>query len=202
MTPTRLILVAATALLAALPAAEAAKTKPAPPAKETAPTTKSLGKFEGWSAYASQDKVGRVCYLVGEAQQRGPAGKSAMAMVTHRPAEKISNVVSFVEGYPLKEGSDAVLDIGGTRFELFTKDDSAWARTAELDRTIVGALAKGRQAMVRSQPQKGPPTTEIYPLAGFPQALAAIDKACGIKRDGAASASSRRHKPRPKAVAH
>jgi hypothetical protein len=36
--------------------------------------------------------------------------------------------------------------------------------------------------VVRAEPQKGPPTTDIYPLNGFPKALALIDKACGVKR--------------------
>ena len=103
-------------------------------------------------------------------------------MITHRSGEKITNVVSFVEGYPLKEGSDASLDIGGTKFDLFTKDDSAWARTAELDQAIVEAMAKGKQAVIKGIPQKGQPTTDTYALSGFAQALALIDKACGVKR--------------------
>ena len=79
-----------------------------------------------------------------------------MAMVTHRPEEKIANVVSFVEGYPLKEGSEVALDIGGTKFDLFTKDDSAWARTAELDKTIVAALAKGKAGRRQGDTAEGP----------------------------------------------
>ena len=100
----------------------------------------SLGTVGAWSAYASRDKSGRVCYLVGQPQKSDSAGiarKAPIAMVTHRPAENIANVVSFVEGYPLKEGSEVALEIGDKKFELFTKDDGAWARTAELDRTIV-----------------------------------------------------------------
>jgi hypothetical protein len=43
-------------------------------------------------------------------------------------------------------------------------------------------MAKGTQAVIKGTPQKGPPTNDIYALAGFAQALAMIDKACGIKR--------------------
>jgi len=103
-------------------------------------------------------------------------------MVTHRPGEKIANVVRFDQGYTLKEGSEVSLDIDGTQFDLFTKGDSAWTRTSELDKTIVEAMAKGKQAVVKGTPQKGVPTTDTYPLAGFAQALAMIDKACEIKR--------------------
>ena len=181
--------VSAVALTAISPgqAAHPKKKHPAAAAPTTpaAPTAHSLGQFDGWAAYASQDKTGKVCYLVGQPAKGEPAGsgrKPPSAMVTHRPVEKIDNVVSFVEGYALKEGSEVALDIGGSKFELFTKDDSAWARTADLDKTIVTALAKAKQAVVKGVPQKGPPTTDTYPLAGFAKALAAIDKACGVKR--------------------
>jgi len=95
-----------------------------------------------------------------------PAGSGARpptAMVTHRPVEKIANVVSFVEGYALKEGSDVALDVGGSKFELFTKDDSAWARTADLDKTIVAALAKATGDGQRGVSQKGPSTHRHLP---------------------------------------
>jgi invasion protein IalB len=190
----------AAALTAISPAGAASQAKQQPaaaaPAKPAVAATRTLGTFAGWTAYASRDKTGQVCYLVGQPQKSDPAGsgrKTPMAMVTHRPAEKITNVVSFVEGAPLKEGSEVALDIGGSKFELFTKDDGAWARTAELDKTIVTALSKGRQAVVKGMPQKGPATTDVYPLAGFSKALAAIDKACGVQRE---------EKPKPPAAPH
>jgi Invasion associated locus B (IalB) protein len=148
-------------------------------------TFEHLGAAESWAAYAYKEKSGKVCYLSGEPQKAEPGSgkrKTPVAMVTHRPGEKIANVVSFVEGYPLKEGSEVLLDIGGAKFELFTKGDSAWARTADLDKAIVEAMAKGKQAMVKGVPQKGQATTDTYSLAGFAQALALIDKACDVKR--------------------
>jgi hypothetical protein len=144
-----------------------------------------LGAADAWTAYAYQEKSGKVCYVAGEPQKSEPAGarrKPPLAMITHRPGEKIANVISFVEGYPLKEGSNVSLDIAGTKFDLFTKNDSAWARTSELDRMIVEAMAKGKLAVVKGTPQKGPGTTDTYSLAGFAPALAMIDKACDIKR--------------------
>jgi Invasion associated locus B (IalB) protein len=168
---------------AASPAAAAAAA-PAAAASSAPPAAQSLGSSGGWTAYASKDRAGRICYVYGEPQKSEPAGvkRKAMAMVTHRPEEKIANVVSFVEGVPLKEGSDAALNIGGAKFELFTKDDSAWARTSDLDKTIVVALAKGKQVVIKATPQKGPATTDTYALTGFAQALALIDTACAVKR--------------------
>jgi hypothetical protein len=131
-------------------------TAPSPPAT----ATQRLGTTEGWTAYAYKEKSGQVCYLAGEPQKSEPKNakrKTPRAMVTHRPDEKVANVVSFAAGLPLKEGSDASLDIGGTKFDLFTKGDSAWARTGDLDKAIVEAMAKGKQAVVKSILQKGQP---------------------------------------------
>ena len=204
------------ALLLAISPAPAAQPKkhhaapaPAAPAIPATPAAHPLGSFDAWSAFASQDKTGKVCYLVGQAQKSEPASfgrKPPSAMVTHRPVEKITNVVSFVEGYTLKDGSDVALDINGSKFELFTKDDSAWARTSDLDKTIVAALAKGKQAVVKGMPPKGPATTDTYALTGFSKALAAIDKACGVKREETAAPPAAPTPPpthkRPKHPAH
>ena len=195
MTIIRPILLAGLALAVALAtlspavAARAKKHAPPPPAEAPAPKPGSaaaqpLGTSDSWSAYQATDGTGQVCYLVGKPQKSEPAvaRKPPMAMVTHRPAEKIANVVSFVEGYPIKEGSEVAIEIGASKFELFTKDDGAWARTAELDRAIVTALGKAKRVVVRGVPQKGPATTDVYALAGFAKTLALIDKACGVKR--------------------
>jgi Invasion associated locus B (IalB) protein len=144
-----------------------------------------LGAVDAWTAYTYREKSGKVCYLAGEPKKSEPIigrRKHPLAMVTHRPGEKIANVVSFVAGYPLKEGSEVSLDVGGGKFDLFTKGDGAWARTAELDKAIVEAMAKGKQAIVKGTPQKGPATTDTYSLAGFAQVLALIDAACDVRR--------------------
>jgi hypothetical protein len=186
------------ALLSTVPLpGQAAKPKKEPAAQPAAqsamPQTRSLGTVGAWSAYASGEKPARICYLVGRPQKidsGGVARKTPVAMVTHRPSENISNVVSFVEGYPLKTGSDVALEIDDKKFDLFTNDDSAWARTADLDRTIVSTLAKGRTATVKGTPNSGKPTTDTYSLAGFAKALALIDEACGISRPETAGAQT------------
>jgi hypothetical protein len=186
------------ALLSTVPlpgqAAKPKKEPPAQPAAESAtPKTRSLGTIGAWSAYAAGDSASRICYLVGRPQKIDSAGvgrQAPVAMVTHRPSENIANVVSFIEGYPLKTGSDAALEVDDKKFDLFTNDDSAWARTAELDRSIVSAFINGRTATVKGTPDKGKPTTDIYSLAGFSKALALIDEACGINRPETAAAQA------------
>jgi hypothetical protein len=183
----RLIPISISVLLLIPVAAQSATSKKADDPKHgaAASSAERLGAAESWTAYAYADKSGKVCYLIGDAQRTERArskGKRAVAMVTHRPGERVTNVVSFVKGYTLKEGSDATLDIGGTKYDLFTKGDTAWARTSELDKAIVDAMMKGKQASVKATPVKGPSTTDTYSLAGFSEALTLIDKACEVKR--------------------
>ena len=59
---------------------------------------------------------------------------------------------------------------------------AVYNRTYAKTEDFINRLAKGKQAIVKGTPQKGQPTTDTYALAGFAQALAMIDKACGIKR--------------------
>ncbi len=157
------------------------------PARHTAqaPAVQRLGAAGTWTAYLYKDRSARVCYLAGGPQKAEPGklkAKSPVAMVTHRPEENVANVVSFDIGIPLKEGSDAALEVDSAHFDLFTKGDTAWSRTSDLDRHIVEAMAKARQAVIKATPAKGPAVTDIYSLSGFAATLALIDKACGVKR--------------------
>ena len=170
-------------------AAKKVAPKPAP-AASSAPVAdpgpaKSLGASGSWTAYLAQNKSGKVCYLVGAPEKTEPAGtkrQKVMAMITHRTEDNVSNVVSFDEGYPLNEASDVIVEVGHEKYPLFAKSDTAWARTPELDKTIVTALTKEKQAIIKASPKKGRATTDIYSLAGFSKALALIDKACDVKR--------------------
>jgi hypothetical protein len=189
MTKMRLLILGAicVALLSGAPSFAAKKSPPPPNASPPAADpglAKSLGSVGSWTAYLAQNKTGRVCYLVGQPEKTDPSikRKAVMAMVTHRTEDNVSNVVSFDEGYPLNEDDDVIVEIGSDKFPLFARDDTAWARTAELDKTIVAALTKGKGATVKASPKKGRGTTDTYALSGFSKALELIDKACDIKR--------------------
>jgi hypothetical protein len=179
-----LALTPASAAVAAKP-----KSKPSPsaaPAPNADPgPAKSLGSAGSWTAYLAQNRAGKVCYLVGQPEKSEPAGMkrgAVMAMVTDRTQDNVSNVVSFDEGYPLNEDDDVIVELGRDKFPLFAKDDTAWARSADLDRSIVAALTREKQVVVKATPKKGHPTTDTYSLTGFAKALALIDKACDVKR--------------------
>jgi hypothetical protein len=150
-----------------------------------AATPQRVGGGKHWDAYSYAEKGAKVCYLIGRPEKSEPGNVKRGridAIVTHRPKENSFNVVNFDVGYPLKPGADADLDIDGHKFALFTDKDSAWAPDAATDKAVTEALAKGRQAVLKASSARGTTTTDQYSLDGFSAALAAIDKACGVKR--------------------
>jgi Invasion associated locus B (IalB) protein len=172
------------ALTATSPAGPPPKAAPAQPAQATVPAPKRLGGAESWVAYTSTEKAGQICYVVGQPNKSEPAGlkREVHLLVTHNKGDKTTNVVSFIAGYKFKDGSAAQLMIGDKKFDLFTKDDTAWARDAATDKAIVDAMLKGKQAVIKGTPIKGAATTDTYALVGFAQVITEIDKSCNIKR--------------------
>lgn len=168
----------------------AAAGTPAPAAKPPAAAPNAskaehLGDAQGWSAFAETDKNAKACFLVGRPIKSEPENLKrgdVYVYVTHRPADKTFNVVSFAAGYPYKEGSDAELAVDTRKFALFTTKESAWSRDAATDKAVVDAMAKAKQAVLKGTSTRGTNTTDTYSLDGFAAMLAQIDKACGVKR--------------------
>jgi len=153
--------------------------------KETTPGVTRLGGGQGWDAYSDTEKGHKICYVLGTPSKSEPGDAKrakVSASITHRPAEKVTDEVSFNAGYLFKDGSDAELLVDGRKFTLFTNKDGAWARDAQGDKAVVSALAKGKLAVIKGVSARGTQTTDSYSLAGLSQALGQIDKACGVKR--------------------
>jgi hypothetical protein len=176
------------AIFLALPVHSQTKTPlspPAPAAPNQPAQAQRLGAAQSWTAYSAREKRGQICYIVGEPTKSEPVNikrDSVHLLVTHNTADKTSDVVSFITGYAFKEGSAPDLDIGGKKFSLFTKDDTAWARDAATDKAIVEAMLKAKQAVIKGSSARGTTTTDTYVLAGFGQVLGEIDKTCKVKR--------------------
>ena len=154
-------------------------------APAVAQTPKALTESKDWMAFEDGAGKAQVCYIAsfptkaeGNYTQRG----DVMAMVSHRPGNKETNVVSLVMGYPLKTAEDArvELNIDGKAFYLAPVGSSAWAY--EDDRAaIINAMRRGRSMIVKGVSKRGTLTTDTYSLSGFTATHKAIGKACGIK---------------------
>lgn len=86
----------------------------------------------------------------------------------------ISGEVSFAGGYPFAANSTVELDVGGTKFDMFTQNETAWAGTPEDDARIVAAMKAGSSAIVTGRSARGTVTKDTFSLLGF---TAAVDEA-------------------------
>jgi len=143
----------------------------------------SLGGSDDWNAYLDNAPGGKICYLIGKPKKSNPAKHGMPALsVTHRPADKVENVVNFAMGTPLRAGTAAEVDIDGKTFSLFTEKEGAWTRDTPTDKAVVAAMLKGRDATIKALPSHGVPITDIYALKGFSAAMKLIDAACDVRR--------------------
>ncbi len=145
---------------------------------------KNMGEFGDWIAYLYTEDNNKVCYMVSKPKkQEGDYAKrgDVFVLITHRPAEKSTNVFSFVAGYPYKTDSDVSVNIGQQNFKLFTQNETAWAADAATDNRLATAIRSGSSMVVKGVSAKGTLTTDTFGLKGSSAAHAAISKECGIK---------------------
>ncbi len=94
--------------------------------------------------------------------------------VSFRPAEKVSNEVSFTGGYPFKDGSSVGLSIGSDKFSLSPgkEDSNQWAWTDPSDDSrVVAALRRGATAKLTGTSSRGTDTEDTFSLSGFTAAV-------------------------------
>ena len=140
-----------------------------------------LGTHGDWVAVESPTAKGKICYVISGPQDSEPKNvrrDDVYFMITHRPADKVRNEVMTVIGYPFKENVDATTEIGGAKFAMFTKGDSAWVDLPETEQKIVAAMKRGSKMVVRGTSWRGTKTTDQYSLKGVTAALKQIDEAC------------------------
>jgi hypothetical protein len=169
--------------LAALVLVTAALVLAGPATRAAAQDVEYLGTNRDWHAFQYMENGNRVCYMAsrpteeeGDYSRRG----DVFVLVTHRPAEDSTNVVSFIAGYTYQPGSEVNVTIGGDTFSLFTEGDTAWARDAATDQRLINAMRRGADMVVRGTSSRGTLTTDTYSLFGFTATLEQISEACGL----------------------
>lgn len=156
----------------------AAKSVPAPGGGKAL----ELGKFNDWGAYSTQGAKGKICYALAQPRSREPSGLKrdpGYLFISSRPGEGVQGEVSFILGFPLKEGAaDATASAGAESFELITKGENAWVANAAREPQFVDAMRKTGKLIVKAPSKKGNATTDTYSLAGLSQALERVRKEC------------------------
>ncbi len=174
---------------AAKPAAPAAEAPAAPAAKPAVPPAmggvqpKLLGQYAEWGAYTASPGGKKVCFAIAKpsASETVPPGRPrnpAYMFISTRPAEKVSNEISIIIGYPFKPSSEATAAVGATTFALYTQQDGAWIKNAADEAHMIDAMRGGQTAVVKGVSAKGTQSSDTFNLKGLSQALDRIAQEC------------------------
>jgi len=142
-----------------------------------------LGQYGDWGAYTASPGGKKICFAIAKpsSSETNPPNRPrnpAYMFISSRPADKVSNEVSIIIGYPFKPNSEATVDIGSTSFALYTQQDGAWIKNAAEEAHMVDAMRAGQSAVVKGMSAKGTRTTDAFSLRGLSQALDRTDQDC------------------------
>jgi hypothetical protein len=162
--------------------------KPTPPPKPPAAATggaqpKLLGQYGDWGAYTASPGGKKVCFALAKpaSSETTPPNRPrnpAYMFISTRPADKVTNEVSIIVGYPFKAGSEASAQVGSTTFALYTQQDGAWIKNAAEEAHMVEAMRAGQTAVIKGASAKGTQSTDTYSLRGLAQALDRTGQEC------------------------
>jgi invasion protein IalB len=144
-----------------------------------------IDKFGDWIAQTYDDSGKTLCYATSAPKKQAGNFKSRgnpYIAITHAPQSGVRDQVSYIAGYELKPGSDVKLTIGKQTFSLSVlQKDRAWAKDADIDKTLIEAMRKGNSMTVKGTSSRGTDITDTYSLTGFTKAYGAIGAACKIQ---------------------
>ena len=142
-----------------------------------------IGQFGTWGAYTATPNGKKVCFALAKpsSSKTNPPNRPrdpAYAFVSTRPAEKVTNEVSVMIGYPLKPGSESTLEVGGAAYAMYTQGDGLWIKNAAEEERMVEAMRKAAEVTVKGMSAKGTETTDTFSLKGLAQALDRLAQDC------------------------
>ncbi len=142
-----------------------------------------LGQYGDWGAYTASPGGKKVCFALAKpaSSETTPPNRPRnppYMFISSRPAEKVSNEVSIIIGYPFKQNADATAEVGTTSFALYTQQDGAWIKNAAEESHMIDAMRAGQNAVIKGVSAKGTRTTDTFSLRGLAQALDRTGQEC------------------------
>jgi hypothetical protein len=163
--------------------AEAAPAKPATPPNVGGVKPTLLGQYGEWGAYTASPGGKKVCFAIAKptSSQTTPPDRPrnpVYIFISSRPAEKVSNEISIIVGYPFKPGTEASAAVGSTSYALYTQQDGAWIKNAAEEAQMVDAMRAGQSAVIKGVSAKGTQSSDTFSLKGLAQALDRVGQEC------------------------
>lgn len=145
-----------------------------------AQSVRVLGEYTAWSAYATAQSVGQICFMLSRPTASEPRqdGSDSYFYITHRPSEGVRSEISLVAGYVFAPQGAARLIVGADSFALVTEGDGAWLADPAQAETVVAAIRAGATMTVEALAASGQMVRQTFSLIGATAAGRAIAEAC------------------------
>lgn len=143
-----------------------------------------IGVYRDWVAVTSTSGESPTCMIWSQPKQsEGYKGKrgDAFAFVTHQPADKRLDRVSFETGYRIGKPNALQATVGDRKFELSASGTGAWTRNSADDDALIEAMRAGSTMTVTGNGPGGEIVKDSYSLYGFTAAYNAISAACKVR---------------------
>lgn len=146
-----------------------------------AQSVRILGDHNAWSAYATTESAGKICFVLSKPTSTDPLPdgySEAFFYITHRPSEGVRSEVNIVAGYEFAPDSAATLSVGGQSFPLFTAGDAAWLADPSQAAAATQAIRAGSTMVIEGTSLRGIKVRQSFSLSGATAASRAIDAEC------------------------
>ncbi|WP_234455321.1 invasion associated locus B family protein [Thermohalobaculum xanthum] len=140
-----------------------------------------------WSIFEAAGEKAKVCWIVSQplktvalrgGQQVEVRRGDIFLMVAVRPADGVSNEVSYIAGYPFRPGSNVEAKVGSNTLTMFTDGENAWFKSGDEDTRAINVFKAGSQVELRGTSSRGTTTVDTFSLLGFTAALEAAQERC------------------------
>lgn len=135
--------------------------------------------FQDWSAYTTDLNGKKVCYALSspKSQTGNYKKRGEPYLLVTRVSDGVYEI-STSSGYKYKENGDVKVDIQGSKFDLFTKGELAWAKDSKQDAQIIDTMKKKGTIEVRGTSSLGSYSIDQYSLKGFTAAFNRVQELC------------------------
>jgi invasion protein IalB len=150
-------------------------------ATSAAPAANLVKTFRDWSLFSHTEAQSKICFAASQPKESTPANSKrdpAFFYVSAWPKDGVKSEVSVRLGYPIKKGSTVTVDIGGTSFDLFAKDDKAFVADPTQELKLIEAMKRGTIMKVEATSEQGTTTADSYSLMGISNALEGLATEC------------------------
>ncbi|MDB5597975.1 MAG: hypothetical protein JWN71_19 [Xanthobacteraceae bacterium] len=164
-------------------------TSPAPASQAALPTAivgkgaVLLGQYGDWGAYSAAPNGKKVCFALARLVNSPPGTRNqprdpTYLFISTRPADGVKNEFSIMSDYSFKPASDAVVEIGGTSYAMYTQNNQAWIKNRADETRLIDAMLRHPKVSIKGDTARGARPSDDYAIKGLGQALDRVGQEC------------------------